>query len=106
LVLGVERKIGIFEAKTKLSEICENVSETGAEYVITRRGKEIARIVPPKPAGGDNPYLKMPVDAALEAWDIKHGPAPDDEPDFPDVWLTRRGGKSSPFEKGRKRARD
>jgi len=37
--------VGTFEAKTKLSELLDRV-EKGEEIVITRRGKEIARIVP------------------------------------------------------------
>ena len=37
--------VGTFEAKTKLSELLDRV-ERGEEVVITRRGKEIARIVP------------------------------------------------------------
>ena len=36
--------VGTFEAKTKLSELLDHV-EKGKEVVITRRGKEIARII-------------------------------------------------------------
>ena len=38
--------IGIFEAKTKLSEICEQVARTGVGVVVTRRGKPLVRIDP------------------------------------------------------------
>ncbi len=43
--------VGIFEAKTKLSALVERV-ERGEELVITRRGKPVAKLVPPdrKPA--------------------------------------------------------
>ena len=37
--------IGTFEAKTHFSKIIEKV-ENGAEFIITRRGKPIAKIVP------------------------------------------------------------
>jgi prevent-host-death family protein len=39
------QEIGIFEAKTNLSQIIENV-ENGAEVIITKRGKPVAKIVP------------------------------------------------------------
>ncbi len=38
--------VGTFEAKTKLSELLDRV-ERGEEIVITRRGKVIAKLVPP-----------------------------------------------------------
>jgi len=37
--------VGIFEAKQKLSELVERASK-GEEIVITRRGRERARLVP------------------------------------------------------------
>lgn len=40
------RSVGIFEAKTKLSEICEEISRSGKGVVITRRGKPLVRIDP------------------------------------------------------------
>lgn len=38
--------IGLFEAKTKLSEICERVAANGEPIVVTRRGKPLVRIDP------------------------------------------------------------
>ena len=43
--MGVVRKVGAFEAKTKLSELLDRV-ERGEEIIITRRGKPVARVVP------------------------------------------------------------
>ena len=40
------RQIGLFEAKTKLSEICEEVARSGQGVVVTRRGKPLVRIEP------------------------------------------------------------
>jgi prevent-host-death family protein len=42
--------IGLFEAKTKLSEICERVAAQGVGVVVTRRGKPLVTIEP-VPAG-------------------------------------------------------
>lgn len=39
------REIGAFEAKNKLGQLLDLV-ERGEEVVITRRGKEVARLVP------------------------------------------------------------
>ena len=40
------QKVSAFEAKTKLSELLRE-TEQGASFVICRRGKEVARLVPP-----------------------------------------------------------
>ena len=40
------QKVGAFEAKNKLSELLDR-AERGEEIVITRHGKEVARLVPP-----------------------------------------------------------
>ncbi len=40
------QKVGAFEAKTKLSELLRE-TEQGGSFVIYRRGKEVARLVPP-----------------------------------------------------------
>lgn len=40
------KTIGLFEAKTKLSEICGEVSDKGDPVVITRRGRPLVRIEP------------------------------------------------------------
>jgi len=41
--------VGAFEAKTKLAELLDKV-EAGESVTITRRGKEVARLVGVKPA--------------------------------------------------------
>lgn len=41
------REVGAFEAKNKLSELLD-LAEQGEEIVITRHGKEAARLIPPK----------------------------------------------------------
>ncbi len=39
------RSVGLFEAKNKLSELVERVSQ-GEEIMITRRGEDVAILVP------------------------------------------------------------
>jgi len=48
-----EKTVGSFEAKTHLSHLIEDV-EKGNEYVITRRGKPVARLVPFKGHNADS----------------------------------------------------
>jgi len=40
-------KIGAFEAKAKLSELLRE-TEQGRSFTILRRGKEVARLIPPE----------------------------------------------------------
>lgn len=37
--------VGLFDAKTRLSELVEHVSQGGEDILITRRGKAVARLV-------------------------------------------------------------
>ena len=46
------KEVGAFEAKTKLGQLLDSV-EAGEEVVITRRGKVVARLVPPDALGID-----------------------------------------------------
>lgn len=39
-------EVGLFEAKTHLSELVERIASGGDDVVITKRGKPLARIVP------------------------------------------------------------
>jgi prevent-host-death family protein len=41
----LNQQIGAFEAKTHFSQIIEKV-EHGADYVVTKRGKPVAKIIP------------------------------------------------------------
>jgi prevent-host-death family protein len=43
------KTIGLFEAKTKFSEICEKVAAKGVPVLVTRRGKPLVRIDPVHP---------------------------------------------------------
>ena len=48
--MGRPMVVGAFEAKTRLSELLREV-ERGASFVIQRRGKTVARLVPPAREG-------------------------------------------------------
>lgn len=47
MVRSGAREVGVYEAKTTLSRLLERVA-AGEEIVITRRGEEVARLVPPE----------------------------------------------------------
>ena len=38
------KTVGLFEAKTKLSELCQEVAATGEPCIITRRGEPLVRL--------------------------------------------------------------
>ena len=40
------KTVGLFEAKTRLSEICDEVARSGRSVVVTRRGEPLVRIDP------------------------------------------------------------
>lgn len=46
---GQLKEVGAFEAKTRLGQLLD-LAERGEEVVITRHGREVARLVPPKTA--------------------------------------------------------
>ena len=59
------REIRSFEARNKWSELLDQV-ERGAEILITRRGKAVAKLVPPEP-GFDREKAKRAVAGLLKA---------------------------------------
>lgn len=38
--------MGVFDIKTRLSEVCDEVARTGEPVLVTRRGKPFVRIAP------------------------------------------------------------
>jgi len=66
--------IGLFEAKTKLSELCEQVARRRQPVVITRRGRPLVRIEPIGPGKG----MSSSVWDSRDAWEKKHGPLRED----------------------------
>jgi prevent-host-death family protein len=66
--------IGLFEAKTKLSELCEQVARRRQAVVITRRGRPLVRIEPVSPGNG----MSSSVWESRDAWEKKHGTVRED----------------------------
>jgi prevent-host-death family protein len=64
------KTIGIFEAKTHLSSLVDEV-EKGREVVITRHGKPVARLVPPERKPTVN--LEKRKKALQELWEYGRG---------------------------------
>jgi prevent-host-death family protein len=51
-------QVGAFEAKTRLAELLRE-TEQGRSFVILRRGKAVARLVPISPAENESDYSKI-----------------------------------------------
>ncbi len=51
-------KVNAFEAKTHLSGLLRE-TEKGKSFIICRRGKEVARLIPPKPSGGGKGFQSL-----------------------------------------------
>ena len=79
----------MFEAKTKLSEICQKVADKGEAVVVTKRGKPLVRIEPlERPT--------MTIRERREAYVIDHGK--DEVPDEQDFEPGLRSREVSEFE--------
>ena len=89
------KTIGLFEAKTRLSALCARVSGTGEEVLITRRGRPVARLVPPR-----KPVRRSPAGilADLKRFESAHGSLQNLPEDFPEVWTLRTRGSRDPLE--------
>jgi prevent-host-death family protein len=70
--------IGLFEAKTRLSELCEQVSKRREAVVITRRGRPLVRIEPLSRGKG----MGSSVWDSRDAWEKKHG-SPEEDLELP-----------------------
>jgi prevent-host-death family protein len=86
------KRIGIFKAKTQLSELCREVNEKQAPYVIEKRGRAIAMLtpVPKELREGQSDILQ-----ALADWETVHGKDAE-KCDFPEVWKDRSLPKEHP----------
>jgi prevent-host-death family protein len=60
--------IGLFEAKTHLSELIAR-AERGEEVIITRHNKPVAKLVPIGRAGVDSTHRRQAALAALQDFD-------------------------------------
>lgn len=87
------KKIGLFDAKTRLSELCREVNEDGARYIIERRGEPVAELVPLTNDLGS----KRSILEDLADFESVY-PRPEDTPEFPSVWEDRSLPSPSPLD--------
>lgn len=83
------KSVGIFEAKTRLASICDEVWRSGAPVLVQRRGRPLVVIAPvnkPDTTGREDIYT---------AWRTWEGDA--DLPEFPDVTAMRSDSKAPLF---------
>jgi prevent-host-death family protein len=90
--------IGLFEAKTRFSEICRRVAGSGEEILVTLRGRPLVRLLPPLKVSEKNP-VGILTDLALH--EKLHGSLQDSPEDFPEVWRERTSSEVSPLDKPR-----
>jgi len=85
------KSVGIFEAKTKFTSICEQVVRTGQAVVVSKRGRPIV-LVAPVPSG-----LQSKRPDILTAWREWTGAKGREETEFPEVWKLRGRTKPNPL---------
>jgi prevent-host-death family protein len=73
------QRVGAAEFKARCLELMDRVGETGAEYVVTKHGRPVVRIVPYKKSAtapffgsGKGTVLKYerPLDPLDDEWDV------------------------------------
>ncbi|MDD2706702.1 MAG: type II toxin-antitoxin system Phd/YefM family antitoxin [Verrucomicrobiae bacterium] len=73
------KRVGLFEAKAKLSEICNKVAETGVAYVVTKRNKPLVKIVAvdaePDPV---RKFSHLSMGEARKAYEAEYGKVTED----------------------------
>ena len=87
------KSVGIFEAKTHFTAICDEVVRTGQPTLVSKRGKPLV-LLTPAPDGPDSGGEGIL--AAWSRWEKEHPPL-DDEPDFTDLRQLRSGSKPNPL---------
>ncbi len=66
--MTMTRTIPAGEFKARCLALLDEVKETGEEIIITKRGKPVARILPPEP--GDAPWERLRNSIVWQADDI------------------------------------
>jgi antitoxin (DNA-binding transcriptional repressor) of toxin-antitoxin stability system len=88
------KTIGIFEAKTHFTALCDEVLRTGQPTMVSKRGKPWVLVTPVSPdADGE----RQGILSSWMQWENDH-PDGEDEPDFPDVRQLHSRPKSNPLE--------
>ncbi|MEX1117446.1 MAG: type II toxin-antitoxin system Phd/YefM family antitoxin [Terrimicrobiaceae bacterium] len=85
------KTVGIFEAKTKFTSLCEEVVRTGQAVVVSKRGAPMVLVSPvPSNFGSNRPDILR----AWREWTDVRGP---EESEFPVVWKLRGRTKNNPL---------
>lgn len=84
------KTIGIFDAKTHLPGICDEVIATGEPVTISRRGKPLVVLSPAPPAE----TAREDILSATKRWQASSP----EGPDFPEGWRERSDKSLSPFD--------
>lgn len=85
--------IGIFEAKTKLPGLCDQVVRSGSPIMISRRGKPLVVLSPASPIESTG---RRGILDDYKAW--KKLESSEGDSDFPEVWTMRHDRESHPLE--------
>jgi prevent-host-death family protein len=90
-LVGFMQTVGIFEAKTKFTGLCEQVASSGQSVVVSKRGRPMVMLAPVPP------NLQSERPDILTAW--REWSASDEglEEEFPEVWKFRGRTKGSPL---------
>jgi prevent-host-death family protein len=67
------KTVGLFEAKTKLSEICDQVAKTGEPVIVSRRGRPLVKVV-----AAEYPEKQKSVWRLREEYEREYGPITED----------------------------
>jgi antitoxin (DNA-binding transcriptional repressor) of toxin-antitoxin stability system len=87
------KTMGIFEAKTRFTALCDEVIRTGQPMMVSKRGKPLVLVTPvPSAIASDRDDIL----SAWSRWEEAH-PGGEDEPDFPDVITLRSLPKPNPL---------
>ena len=74
--------LGAAEFKARCLELMDRVRETGVEYIVTKHGEPVARLVPYAPPRRDSLFGSMegtvvsyerPFDSVEGEWDVNRG---------------------------------
>jgi len=82
--------VALYDAKNRLSELCNKVTESGEPCIISRRGKPIVKLVPI-----DDPEVPHSVWNTVEEAQAKYGPL-DQEFEMPERFSS--GMRPSPLD--------
>lgn len=88
------KTIGIFEAKTHFTALCDEVRRTGEPTMVSKRGKPLVMVTPVLPAKTND---RQGILSSWMKWENDH-PMIDGESDFPDVRQFRSATNHNPLE--------